>query len=52
MHIRARLAAIILTSLAPNSIVVRIDRKEKLMLYHQALATSLPEVAKDLGARP
>lgn len=47
-----RALAILFTTLAPNFIVVRIDRRQKLMLYHQVLGSSVPALTKKLGARP
>ncbi len=47
-----RALAIAFTTLAPNFIVVRIDPKERLMLYHQVLASRVPTLTKQLGARP
>ncbi len=46
-----RALAVAYTTLAPNSIVVRVDRKEHLMLIHQVIETDVPKVTRILGAR-
>jgi len=40
------------TTMAPNFIVIGIDRERKRMMYHQVERTELPEIARRLGARP
>lgn len=47
-----RALAVTFTTLAPNFIVLRIDRKERLLLYHQVMGSSVPEVTRRLGAKP
>ena len=47
-----RALAIALTTIAPNSIVVWIDRREHLILLHQMLSTGVPAITRDLGAQP
>ncbi len=35
---------------SPNTIVLGVDQRERLLLLHQLKATSLPAMARDLGA--
>jgi multisubunit Na+/H+ antiporter MnhE subunit len=47
-----RALAVALVSFAPNSIVVHIDRERGVMIYHQIIPTTVPKIARRLGARP
>jgi len=47
-----RALAVAFVSFAPNSIVVHIDRERGVMIYHQIIPTTVPKVARLLGARP
>ncbi len=47
-----RALAVTFSSLSPNFIAIRIDRKEKLLLYHQVRFTGVPVILKKLGAEP
>ena len=47
-----RALAIAYTTATPNFVVVGIDRKKKLLLYHQIQLSRIPEMTKRLGARP
>ncbi len=52
-HSAARRAlAVTFSSLSPNFIAVRIDRREGLLLYHQVRASGVPAILKKLGAQP
>lgn len=40
------------TTMAPNSIVIGIDREQGRMLFHQLQRTSIPKMTQALGAQP
>jgi hypothetical protein len=44
-----RAVAVTLSSLGPNFIAIRIDRTEKLLLYHEVRFTGVPVMLKKLG---
>ena len=43
-----RVLAVAFTTVSPNSIVVGIDRKTGLLLFHELEKTTLPEILEDL----
>lgn len=43
--------AVAYTSATPNSIVIGIDDKQRLMLVHQLVGSEIPAVTRRLGAR-
>jgi len=47
-----RALAIIYTTMTPNFVVLGLDRKNRLMLYHQVLSGPVLEITKELGAKP
>jgi hypothetical protein len=47
-----RAIAVTFSSLSPNFIAIRIDRKEKLLLYHQVRCAGVPVMLRKLGAEP
>lgn len=47
-----RVLATLYTTVSPNSIVIGIDFKQGRMLFHQLQRSSVPSVAKSLGANP
>ncbi len=45
-----RALAVLLATSSPNSLVIQIDRRERLMLFHQAVPRKLPQLIRELGA--
>lgn len=45
-----RVLAVSYTSVSPNTIVIGIDRRRGLMLYHAISPTRLPQITQNLGA--
>ena len=46
-----RVLAVSFTSVSPNTIVIGIDRRRGLLLYHVISPAKLPEMTQKLGAR-
>lgn len=46
-----RVLAVSFTSVSPNTIVIGIDRRRGLLLYHTISPSKLPEMTQNLGAR-
>lgn len=46
-----RVLAVSYTSISPNTIVIGIDRRRGLLLYHAISPAKLPQMAENLGAR-
>jgi hypothetical protein len=47
-----RAIAVTFSSLSPNFIAIRIERKRRLLLYHQVRAVGVPVMLEKLGAEP
>ena len=46
-----RVLAVVYTTLTPNIIVIGIDQKQELLLFHQIAPTAVPKMTKQLGAQ-
>jgi hypothetical protein len=47
-----RALAIAWTTATPNFVIVGVDRRRGLLVYHQVRKSGIPEMTKKLGARP
>jgi hypothetical protein len=47
-----RALAIAYTTATPNFVIVDIDRERGLLVYHQIKQSRIPEMTRQLGARP
>ena len=46
-----RALAVVYTTMTPNFVVLGLDGRNQLMLYHQVLSSPVLEMTKELGAR-
>ena len=47
-----RALATVLTTIAPNFVVIDVDRDTGLLLFHQIKRSPVPQMTQNLGARP